>query len=195
MKFLVVDDDPAILKIVSRFIELSENEVDTCDNALEAIQNLADLSYDILITDATMPAYSGFDLIRSVKKNPQLDYLTVSMLTGRSDKSDIERAVKLGVQDYIVKPIEPEILLKKIQRLCEIHKKKKKQKPKPLSTNAFMEVPICVTRVTDLGLRVQSPYPIKKGTLVNINLDVLKEAGISKTQFKSMFHSSFFFQV
>ena len=60
MKFLIVDDDPAILKITEKLISLQNHEVVSVDNALEAIQALGDLTFDILITDATMPAHSGY---------------------------------------------------------------------------------------------------------------------------------------
>ena len=189
MKFLIVDDDPAILKLTQKFLELNGYEVNCCDNALDAIQTLGDLSYDILITDATMPAHSGFDLIRSIKKTPELNYLSIAMLTGRSEKSDIEQAVELGVQDYIVKPIDPEVFLEKAQRLAERHRKKKDQKPNKSATNAEMLVPIQVSRITDIGVTIESPHPLAKGTIVTIDLDELKEAGLNQNRFKSIFNT------
>ncbi|MEM7646762.1 MAG: response regulator [Pseudomonadota bacterium] len=189
MKFLVVDDDPAILKIVSQFIQLKNYEVECCDNALDAIQTLGNLTFDILITDATMPAYSGFDLIRSIRKNPELSYLTITMLTGRSEKSDIERAVKVGVQDYIVKPIDPEVLLQKIEKLAEVHRKKKIQKPVTQSTDAEMLVPIRLTRITDIGVSIESPHPVAKGTIVTIDLPQLQEVGLKQNRFKAILNT------
>ena len=189
MKFLIVDDDPAILKITQNLIQMQGHEVNCCENALDAIQTLSDLTYDILITDATMPAYSGFDLIRSAKKRKELSYLTIAMLTGRSEKSDIEQAVELGVQDYIVKPIEPELFLEKVERLAERHRKKKNQKPIKSKYNSEMLTPIQIVRVTDIGLSIESPYPLSKGTIVTINLDELKEAGLMQNRFKAIFNS------
>ncbi len=189
MKFLIVDDDPAILKITEKLLTLKKFEVVCCDNALEAIQTLGDLSFDIMITDATMPAYSGFDLIRSTKKREDLNYLTIAMLTGRSDKSDIEQAVALGVDDYIVKPIDPELFLEKVDRLVQRHQKKLKQKPVKLTSNAKMLVPITVTRFTDIGITIESPYPLTKGTEVQIELEELKEIGLNQNRFKAIFNS------
>ncbi len=189
MKFLIVDDDPAILKFTEQLLKFKNFEVVACENALEAIQTLGDLSFDIMITDATMPAYSGFDLIRTTKKREDLDYLTIAMLTGRSDKSDIEQAVELGVDDYIVKPIDPELFLEKVDRLVLRHKKKSKQKPTLMKSNAIMSVPVTVTRLTDIGVTVEGPYPLTKGVEVEIDCQELKDIGIKKNKFRSIFNS------
>lgn len=189
MKILIVDDDVAILKITRKFLELNGFEVVCCENALDAIQTLGDLTFDILITDATMPAHSGFDLIRSIRKTPELNYLSIAMLTGRSEKSDIEQAVGLGVQDYIVKPIDPDIFIDKVQKLSERHKKKKLQKPNKSKANAEMLVPVTVSRITDIGVSIESPHPLAKGTIVTIDLELLKEAGLQQNRFKSIFNT------
>ncbi len=189
MKFLVVDDDPAILKITQKLLELSHHEVECCENALDAIQTLSDLSFDILITDATMPAFSGFDLVRSVRKTHDLHYLSIAMLTGRSEKSDIEQALELGVQDYIVKPIDPEVFLEKIEKLVERHKLKKSQKPDVRTYNSEMLVPVKIVRINDIGVSIESPYPLEKGTIVTLNINELRNAGIMQNKFKAIFNS------
>lgn len=189
MKILIVDDDPAILTVTEKLISLLGHEVECCENALDAIHTLGDLSFDILITDATMPAHSGFDLIRSLRKRKELSYLSIAMLTGRSEKSDIEQAVELGVQDYIVKPIEPDLFMEKIERLTERHRKKKEQKPIKTQYNSDMLVPISIVRITDIGIKIESPYPLEKGTIVTVNLEELKSMGLMKNRFKSIFNS------
>lgn len=189
MKFLMVDDDPDILKLVSVLLTAAGYEVDCCETAIDAIQALSNLTYDILITDATMPAHSGFDLIRSAKKKTELEYLSIAMLTGRSEKRDIEQALELGVQDYIVKPIDPELFMEKITKLVDRHKVKKLQKPSVIKYNSEMSVPIKLLKITDLGLSIESPYPLVKGTIVKIDIDALKEAGLNQNRFKAIFNS------
>lgn len=189
MKILVVDDDHEILKLTKKFLQIHNYEVECCDNALDAIQLLSDMSFDILITDATMPAYSGFDLIRTVRKTGDLNYLTIAMLTGLSEKSDIERALDLGVQDYIVKPLSPLVFMEKVEKLVKIHHAKKQQKPEKVQVNAEMRVPIKVLRITDIGVSIVGPYPISKDTVVAIDLPILKEKGIELNQFKVLYNN------
>lgn len=192
MKFLIVDDDPAILKITSKFLELEGHEVVCCENALDALKELNSLDVDIVITDATMPAYSGFDLIRSIRKKKDLNGLTVAMLTGRSERSDIEQALELGVQDYIVKPIDPEVFVAKANNLINKHRSSAKVSPK-ISSSALhsqMTVPISVTRVTDIGVSIETPFLMQRGTIVDIKLKEFAEMGITSTQFKTIFSKS-----
>jgi len=189
MKFLVVDDDPAILKMVQTLLEFAGHHVQSCENALDAIKTLNDLSYDILITDATMPAYSGFDLIRTVKKKSALKNLSVAMLTGRSEKGDIEQALELGVHDYIVKPIEPELFLEKMKRLVERHPKNQDSHKDMIRIEANLQHSITVIQITDIGVRIESPHPITKGMIVKIDLPELKKVGIRQNQFKVIFNT------
>lgn len=192
MKFLIVDDDPAILKITGKFLELEGHEVVTCENALDALKELNSLTFDIVITDATMPTYSGFDLIRSIRKKKKLNGLTVAMLTGRSERSDIEQALELGVQDYIVKPINPEVFIAKVNSLINRHRATVKAKPH-VSASAIhtnMSVPISVTRITDIGVSVESPFLIESGTIVEVYLKEFAEMGITSTKFKAIFSKS-----
>ena len=189
MKFLVVDDDPAILKMVQTLLEFSGHQVECRENALDAIKTLNDPSFDILISDATMPAYSGFDLIRTVKKKPALKNLSIAMLTGRSEKGDIEQALELGVQDYIVKPIEPELFLEKMKRLVERHPNNKTPHKDMIRLEAIVQHPITVVQITDIGVRVECPHPMAKDLVVKIDLPELKKIGIRQNQFKVIFNT------
>lgn len=187
MKILIVDDDPAILNLTKKLLELQSYEVDCCENALDAIQKLGELTFDILVTDATMPAHSGFDLIRTVKKRKDLNYLTIAMLTGRSEKSDIEQAVELGVQDYIVKPIDPEVFLEKVEKLVERHKKKKDQKPTFEKVMAELLLPVKLVRITDIGITIECPFSLEKGMELQINVAELRNEGLRHNTFKVIF--------
>ncbi len=189
MKFLVVDDDPAILKMVQTLLEFAGHQVKCCENALDAIKALNDLSYDILISDATMPAYSGFDLIRTVKKKSTLKNISVAMLTGRSEKGDIEQALELGVQDYIVKPIEPELFLEKMKRLVEKHPKSQDSHKEMIRIQAVLQYSITVIQITDIGVRIECPHPMTKGMIVKLDLSELKKVGIRQNQFKVIFNT------
>ena len=189
MKFLIVDDDPAILKITEKLISLQGHEVVCCETALDAMKALSDFTYDILITDVTMPSHSGFDLIRSVRKNSEFSYLSIVTLTGRSEKRDITQALGLGIQDYIVKPLEPDLFMEKVEKLVERHKNKKIQKPRISKNHCQMMVPVRVVAMTPRGLNIESPYLLQKGTAVTINLPEFQEAGLLQNRFRAVFNS------
>lgn len=180
MKFLVVDDDPAILKFVKGLLELEQHHVYVCDHALAAITHLKENPVDILISDATMPSYSGFDLIRTLRKDPKLKNLTVAMLTGRNQKEDIEQALSLGVKDYIVKPLEPKVFLEKIHRLI---RKNRESTPSPY-LSCELRHSIRLLAITPQGVLIESPHTMGHGQVVHMDLPPLKEAGLLKNKFK-----------
>lgn len=119
-RFLLVDDDNNILKMASALIKQLGFDSVAVDNALEAIELLNTQEFDVLISDATMPQFSGFDLLRTLNKNPKYNNLVKVMLTGRRDSEDVQQAVQLGVKDYIVKPIDPQLFIEKIARIMKL---------------------------------------------------------------------------
>lgn len=114
---LLVDDDADIRRLAKKILEREGFHVVTIDNGLSALDELNNNQYDLLISDANMPQYSGYDLIRALKRQPKHANLVIAMLTGRKDKADIQEAIQLGVKDYIIKPIDPMVLVKKVQKL------------------------------------------------------------------------------
>lgn len=102
---LVVDDEPTNSKMV-RFIMRDESmyNVLTAQNAEETLKILADQTVDLLLLDIEMPEMNGFELLELVRKDYQLP---VVFMTGNKDLETIQKAEKVGVEDYITKPIFP----------------------------------------------------------------------------------------
>ena len=187
MKFLVVDDDADILRAIEQLLLMKNHTVIKAETALEAIDKLNEEDIDIVLTDATMPEYSGFDLVRSLKRNQKFATLTIAMLTGRRDREDIEHALELGVQDYIVKPIEPEVLLKKIDTLVARHNKRVQKIVHLQAPKARLTLSVNVTRITDVGLTIESPMPLEPGNIVEMDVDELTRHMILKRRFRVIF--------
>lgn len=119
-RILVVDDDPDILKLSERVLADGDGHiVYTATEPMQAMQYLDSLPFDLLISDANMPHYSGYDLVRTLRNNDSFEHLLVAMLTGRRQRKDVERAIQAGVDDYIVKPIDPLILIQKVTALLK----------------------------------------------------------------------------
>lgn len=187
MKFLIVDDDEDILKITTKLLEMYHYEVVTASNALDAIDLLNNEDIDILVTDATMPEYSGFDLIRSLKRNKKFSQLCIAMLTGRKDREDIEQAIELGVQDYIVKPIQPDVFLKKIDTLTQKHAERVDKVRMFNAPTAQMTIDVKVVRITDVGIATESPINFTPGSIVEIDVADLTKHLIFKNKFKALY--------
>ncbi len=180
-RILVVDDDQAILKLAERLLTSAGHSVVGAENAVQAMELLNSGHFDLLLSDANMPQYSGFDLIRTVKNNPAFQKMAVAMLTGRKERRDIEQAVKLGVDDYIVKPFDPVLVLQKIEALLE------KKPPQSLPEVLFAaDAPLAKAKVlssaqlitaSELGVQLRTSLPLKEGEVIELSSDFFTQLG------------------
>ena len=116
-RILLVDDDPFFLQVTGDFLRSRAFEVDTASNGEQALQLFVPGRYQLVIVDLLMPGLSGIELIERLRaQHPAQDVIIV---TGSDDVRTAVRAMRLGVYDYLVKPIEREELLLVIDRLQE----------------------------------------------------------------------------
>ncbi len=105
LKILLVDDEPVILHGLKALVnwEIYDTSIcGMCANAIDAINSMADIMPDILITDIRMPGMSGLELIeQALKMNPSMQCI---ILSGHDDFSYAHSALKMGVKEYLLKP-------------------------------------------------------------------------------------------
>lgn len=186
---LLVDDDADVRRFVKKILERAGYNIVTIDNGLSALDELGRNTYDLMLSDATMPQYSGFDLIRAVRRLPKHDHMVIAMLTGRREKTDIQQAIDLQVNDYIIKPINPEVLLVKVDKLlCE----KRKLTPimhymdkATVDFQAGLESPLRMTEIGLAGFTATSPAPIQIGAEFYLNIRDLEYENMPKVKVSS----------
>ncbi len=108
---LAVDDSSTVRKFVSVALSMQGFTVLTACDGMDALEKLPGAQVDLVITDLNMPNMDGFELIRSLRENPQYRELPVIILSSLSDAGSKERGFELGVGSYLVKPFS----LEKIQ--------------------------------------------------------------------------------
>ncbi len=109
MKVLVIDDDPAILELVSQYLSLSarhdvRSEISARD-ALDAIET-SDTAFECFLVDIQMPGVDGITLIQFIRERPEYQYTPIIMLTAMEDKDHVDRAFAAGATDYVTKPFD-----------------------------------------------------------------------------------------
>jgi DNA-binding response OmpR family regulator len=114
---LVVDDDPAILRVLRLNLELEGYDVDTACNGAEALEYLERGRHDIVVLDVMMPKVDGFEVLRRIRENPGIADIPVILLTARSTEQDVWDGWQQGVDYYMTKPFDVEELLRSIDRL------------------------------------------------------------------------------
>ncbi len=107
---LVVDDEPSIGKVLRIKLGLSGYEVITTTSGAEAVELVRTQEPDVMLLDVLMPGVSGMDVLERVRV---FSKVPVIIFTGRPDIVQI--ALKLGANDYIAKPFDPDLLVDKIR--------------------------------------------------------------------------------
>jgi two-component system, OmpR family, KDP operon response regulator KdpE len=108
-RVLVVDDEPRIVKILRIKLGLSGYDVITTTSGAEAIQLVRNQEPDVMLLDALMPDVNGMDVLEQVRS---FSRVPVIIFTGRPEIFEI--AKKLGADDFICKPFNPDLLVDKI---------------------------------------------------------------------------------
>lgn len=111
---LVVDDQPANLRVVSALLARHGYEVATAGKGEEALAMAMALPPDLLLLDMRMPGMDGFALLAEIKQHPELLRVPVVFLTAAHDRELLLRAFDAGAVDYVTKPFMPEELLARV---------------------------------------------------------------------------------
>jgi len=119
-KILIIDDDTQIVSQLVEILSKDGYQVGFSLNAKDGLQSLDNISYDLIILDIHMPIMDGFDVLRELKSSKSYKLIPVLMNTAEADKESVVKAIKLGADDYIIKPIQKELLLSKISELFKI---------------------------------------------------------------------------
>jgi len=114
-KILVVEDDKELNKTVCSFLNHSGYEATGCLNAMEAYDALETELFDLIVSDIMMPGIDGFEFAKSVRElNEEIPIL---FMTARDDMAAKQRGFRIGVDDYMVKPIDLDELFLRIGAL------------------------------------------------------------------------------
>ncbi len=121
-KILIVDDDPDLVEAVTMILESKKYEVAAAYGGLEGLQKARTEKPDLIVLDVMMPDKDGYAVCKDLKADPELRKIPVLLLTAVMSKIATTRYTQqMGLEteadDYIDKPVEPEVLVKRIETL------------------------------------------------------------------------------
>jgi DNA-binding response OmpR family regulator len=119
-KVLVVDDEPAMRRMVEHVLQLDGLHVCTAANGAECLVAVGAESPDLVILDVNMPVMDGLEALRLLRQNPTTRDLPVIMLTARDSDHDVTRGWMTGVDLYLTKPFRLEELRLAVGRALEV---------------------------------------------------------------------------
>ena len=116
-RILVVDDDPGILGFVKANLEREGFEIEVAASGPEALELATQRPPALVLLDVMMPKLSGFEVCQQLKGNPRTRRIMVLMVTALNELGDIERAVAVGTDDFLCKPVNKLALLKRVEHM------------------------------------------------------------------------------
>jgi len=122
-RVLIADDDPQGVELLEAYLSDSGFEVQTAADGEAALARVQSWQPDLILLDIMMPKLSGFEVCKRLRADPRTRPTAVLMITALDQASDVERAVDIGTDDFVTKPINKTDLLKRVRALLESRQK------------------------------------------------------------------------
>jgi two-component system alkaline phosphatase synthesis response regulator PhoP len=121
-KILIVDDDPDLVEAVAMILRSKKFDVVAAYNGKEGIEKVKRERPDLVVLDVMMPEKDGYSVCKELKSDPQWSHIPILLLTAVASHVPTTRFTQqMGMEteadDYIDKPVEPEVLVKRIETL------------------------------------------------------------------------------
>lgn len=116
-KILAADDSVSIRQMVSHTLKEAGYQVETANDGAEALNKAKAGQYDVIISDVNMPNMDGLEFVRQLRTVPQYKFTPILMLTTETSAEKKSMGKSAGATGWIVKPFNPDTLLKTLQRV------------------------------------------------------------------------------
>jgi DNA-binding response OmpR family regulator len=146
-RVLVIEDDSAIRRGLSDALQFAGYEVLDAANGNDGMRMALRATFDLLLLDLILPHYSGFDILQALRKTRPT--LPVIILTARGEENDRVQGLRLGADDYVVKPFSVREVLARVEAVL---------RRSPERPNQIRKIPLAGGAVADLA-RCEVRYP------------------------------------
>ena len=117
---MVVDDSITVRKVTQRLLSRYDYQVVTAKDGVDAIAMLHEIIPDVMLLDVEMPRMDGFELATHMRDDEKFKKIPIIMITSRTGDKHRDRAMKIGVNEYMGKPYQEHDLIKNIRKLTEV---------------------------------------------------------------------------
>jgi DNA-binding response OmpR family regulator len=117
MKILLVDDDTGLTQLLQLVFESRGFGVTLAYNGEEALEILEKELPEVILLDLMMPDVNGVEVCRQVRANPRMSHIPIIVLTARIGEEIQQEAMDAGATDYLVKPIRPSDLIRRVREV------------------------------------------------------------------------------
>ena len=117
VNILVVDDRPENITTISAILDDPHYRIVTANSGPQALSSLLRYEFAVVVLDVMMPYMDGFEVLQTLRKNPNTRELPVIMLTAKAQDADVFRGWQNGVDCYLTKPFNPMELIAFVKRI------------------------------------------------------------------------------
>lgn len=119
-KILIADDNPTNCELLDAYLAGSDYEIEFAKDGAETLEKVESFGPHLILLDVMMPKMNGFEVCRHIKENAATKSIMILMVTALNELGDIEKAVQVGTDDFVSKPINKMELLLRVEKLMEI---------------------------------------------------------------------------
>jgi CheY-like chemotaxis protein/HPt (histidine-containing phosphotransfer) domain-containing protein len=117
LRILLAEDNPVNQKLAVVLLQKAGFSVDVVENGLQAVGKVKECKYNAVLMDVQMPEMDGLEATRRIRREAEPGaHIPIIAMTAHALKGDLERCLKAGMDDYISKPLDPRVLLKKLDQ-------------------------------------------------------------------------------
>ena len=119
LKILIIDDNEQITKLLTTFLELKEQQCTVANDGKEGLGLIKENEHDVVLLDLAMPEFDGYAVIKDLEDNNLLKDRKIIVFTASTVTQELlDKLVTRGVNSYILKPIDIDVLLSKIIKVA-----------------------------------------------------------------------------
>lgn len=194
-RVLVVDDDPAIVLLLQRYLSNAGYDVLTASDGADALPIVQAEHPAIILTDYSMSQMTGVELVRRVRAEKGLGFIYVIMVTAESDKARLVEAFDAGADDFITKPVNKQELLARLragERMLRLEAETLERQRLQFEKNRLKEAVAALEQVLSVvAHELRTPIASIRATseLLLTTHEALKESDGSQEEFITSIHS------
>ncbi len=119
-KILIADDNAPNVELLEAYLDGVECDIAVAVDGRDTLAKVAEFQPDLILLDIMMPKLSGFEVCKTLKRDPATKQVMILMVTALNELGDIERAVSSGCDDFLSKPVNKLELVKRVENMLKL---------------------------------------------------------------------------
>jgi CheY-like chemotaxis protein len=119
-KILIADDNVPNVELLEAYLDGVDCEIAVAVDGRDTLVKVAEFQPDLILLDIMMPKLSGFEVCKTLKRDPKNKQIMILMVTALNEHGDIERAVAAGCDDFLSKPVNKLELVKRVENMLRL---------------------------------------------------------------------------